>query len=181
LHPTSVLPARVANIPVRLLNTMDPTAYGTLIDGNVEPNKIKAVAAKDGITAIKIKSSRMLLAYGFLRKVFEVFENYKTPIDMITTSEVGISLTIDKDKYLNEIVGELESFGTVSLDRNQVIVCVVGDLSEEKNGYAAKITTALAEVPIRMISYGGSRFNMSFVVDEKYKKFALQSLSKHLF
>lgn len=181
LHPTSVLPARVANIPVRLLNTMDPTAYGTLIDGNVEPNKIKAVAAKDGITAIKIKSSRMLLAYGFLRKVFEVFENYKTPIDMITTSEVGISLTIDKDKYLNEIVSELESFGTVSLDRNQVIVCVVGDLSEEKNGYAAKITTALAEVPIRMISYGGSRFNMSFVVDEKYKKLALQSLSKHLF
>ena len=181
LHPTSVLPARVANIPVRLLNTMDPTAYGTLIDSKIEPNRIKAVAAKDGITAIKIKSSRMLLAYGFLRKVFEVFENFKTPIDMITTSEVGISLTIDKDKYINEIVAELEAYGTVTLDRNQVIICVVGDLSEEKNGYAAKITAALTEVPIRMISYGGSRYNMSFVVDEKYKKQALQSLSKHLF
>lgn len=181
LHPTSVLPAKLTNTPVRLLNTMDPKAHGTLISNVSEPNKIKAVAAKDGITTIKIKSGRMLLAYGFLRKVFEIFEKYKTPIDMITTSEVGVSLTIDKDKHLNSIVNELQEFGTVFVYTDQVIICVAGDLAQEKNGYAAQITGALKEIPLRMISYGGSNYNMSLVIEAKYKKQALQLLSKNLF
>lgn len=181
LHPTSVLPARKANIPVRLLNTMKPEAYGTLISSYSEPNKIKAVAAKDDITVIKIKSGRMLLAYGFLRKVFEIFEKYKTPIDMITTSEVGVSITIDKDKNLEKIVEDLAEYGAVFVNTDQVIICVAGDLSADQSGYAAKITNALKDVPMRMISYGGSSYNMSLLVDRKYKHKALKALSKELF
>jgi aspartate kinase len=181
LHPTSVLPAKLANIPVRLLNTMDPDAHGTLISSYSEPNKIKAVAAKDGITVIKIKSGRMLLAYGFLRKVFEIFENHKTPIDMITTSEVGVSLTIDKDKHIKEIVSQLQDYGTVFVNTDQVIICVAGDLSADQSGFAAKITEALKTIPIRMISYGGSSYNMSLLIDAKYKQMALQALSRNLF
>ena len=181
LHPTSVVPARMANIPVRLLNTMNPEAHGTLISTYSEPNKIKAVAAKDGITAIKIKSGRMLLAYGFLRKVFEIFEKHKTPIDMITTSEVGVSLSIDYDKNLSKIVEELQEFGSVFVNTDQVIVCVAGDLSADHNGYAAKITNALKDIPLRMISYGGSSYNLSLLIDAKYKTQALQALSNELF
>lgn len=181
LHPTSVLPAKMANIPVRLLNTMQPQAKGTLISVNQIKNRIAAVAAKDGITAIKIKSGRMLLAYGFLRKVFEIFEAYKTPIDMITTSEVGVSLTIDNDKNLDLIVNELKPFGSVEVDRDQVIVCVVGDLVPETKGHAHLVFDALKEIPIRMISYGGSSFNISFLINAEDKKAALNALSKKLF
>ena len=181
LHPTSVLPAKLTNIPVRLLNTMKPEAPGTLISHYQEKNKIEAVAAKDNITAIKIKSGRMLLAHGFLRKVFEIFESYKTPIDMITTSEVGVSVTIDDNRHLNDIVEDLKKFGTVEVDTNQVIICVVGDLVAENVGYASKILNALKDIPVRMISYGGSNHNVSLLVNEKYKKEALNTLSKHLF
>lgn len=181
LHPTSVLPAKLANIPVRLLNTMKPQAPGTLISHYQEKYKLEAVAAKDNITAIKIKSGRMLLAHGFLRKVFEIFETYKTPIDMITTSEVGVSVTIDDSRHLNEIVLDLKKFGTVEVDTNQVIICVVGDLVAENVGYVSKILNALKDIPVRMISYGGSNHNVSLLVNEKYKKEALNTLSKHLF
>jgi len=181
LHPTSVLPAKLANVPVRLLNTMEPQAEGTLICSHQEKHRIAAIAAKDGITAIKIKSGRMLLAYGFLRKVFEIFESYKTPIDMITTSEVGVSVTIDDDRHLNEIVDDLKKFGTVDVDRDQVIVCVVGDLVAENNGYANKIFDAVKEIPIRMISYGGSNFNVSLLINATDKKAALNLLSQKLF
>ncbi|SMO58817.1 aspartate kinase [Saccharicrinis carchari] len=181
LHPTSVLPAKLANIPVRLLNTMKPDAPGTLISHYQEKNKIEAVAAKDNITAIKIKSGRMLLAYGFLRKVFEIFETYKTPIDMITTSEVGVSVTIDDSRHLNNIVDDLKKFGLVEVDTKQVIICVVGDLVADNAGYASKILGALKDIPIRMISYGGSNQNVSLLISEKYKKEALNLLSKHLF
>ncbi|MCU4163370.1 aspartate kinase [Carboxylicivirga caseinilyticus] len=181
LHPTSVLPAKLANIPVRLLNTMEPQAKGTMISSNQRKHRMAAIAAKDGITAIKIKSGRMLLAYGFLRKVFEIFESYKTPIDMITTSEVGVSVTIDNDKHLNEIVDDLKKYGTVDVDTNQVIVCVVGDLVAENKGYANKIFDALKEVPIRMISYGGSNYNVSILINADDKKKALNLLSDKLF
>ncbi|MCW3806535.1 aspartate kinase [Plebeiibacterium marinum] len=181
LHPTSVLPAKLANVPVRLLNTMEPKAAGTLISSNQEKNRITAVAAKDDITAIKIKSGRMLLAYGFLRKVFEIFESYKTPIDMISTSEVGVSVTIDNNKHLDDIVDDLKKFGTVDIDTDQVIICVVGDLVADKVGYANKIFEALKGIPIRMISYGGSNYNVSILVDKKYKKDALNALSDKLF
>jgi len=181
LHPTSVLPARLNNIPVRLLNTMDPTAHGTLISDKLQHDRITAVAAKDGITAIKIKSGRMLLAHGFLRKVFEIFESYKTSIDMITTSEVGVSVTIDNDRYLNEIVDDLKKYGTVHVDTDQVIICVVGDLVATNKGYANRIFEALKEVPIRMISYGGSNYNVSILVSAKDKVDALRALSAKLF
>ncbi|TLX76978.1 aspartate kinase [Labilibacter sediminis] len=181
LHPTSVLPAKLGNIPVRLLNTMEPDAPGTLISSKQEKDRITAVAAKDDITAIKIKSGRMLLAHGFMRKVFEIFESYKTPIDMITTSEVGVSVTIDNNKHLEDIVDDLKKFGTVDVDTNQVIVCVVGDLIADNVGYANKIFNALKDIPIRMISYGGSNFNVSILIDEKYKKEALNALSNNLF
>ncbi len=181
LHPTSVLPAKLANIPVRLLNTMKPDAVGTLISHFQEKHRIEAVAAKDNITAIKIKSGRMLLAHGFLRKVFEIFESYKTPIDMVTTSEVGVSVTIDDNRHLSDIVEDLKKFGTVEIDANQVIICVVGDLVAENVGYASKILNSLKGIPVRMISYGGSNHNVSLLVNEKYKKEALNSLSKHLF
>lgn len=181
LHPTSVLPAKLGNIPVRLLNTMDPTAEGTLISSNQIKHTIKAVAAKDGITAIKIKSGRMLLAYGFLRKVFEIFESYKTPIDMVSTSEVGVSVTIDNDRHLDDIVDDLKKYGTVTVDTDQVIVCVVGDLESGNKGYANKIFEALKEIPIRMISYGGSNFNVSVLVNAKDKVATLKALSDKLF
>ncbi|MBS2097126.1 aspartate kinase [Carboxylicivirga linearis] len=181
LHPTSVLPAKLANIPVHLLNTMQPQAKGTLISSNQRKERLAAIAAKDGITAIKIKSGRMLLAYGFLRKVFEIFESYKTPIDMITTSEVGVSVTIDEDKHLQEIVNDLKKYGTVEVDTDQVIVCVVGDLVAENKGYANQIFDALKDVPIRMISYGGSNYNVSLLINAEDKKKALNLLSDNLF
>lgn len=181
LHPTSVLPAKLANIPVRLLNTMDPQAPGTIISSSQHKGRLTAVAAKDNITAIKIKSGRMLLAYGFLRKVFEIFESYKTPIDMITTSEVGVSVTIDNDRHLEEIVDDLRKFSTVEVDRDQVIICIVGDLVAENKGYANRIFEALKDIPIRMISYGGSEHNISLLVSSKDKVRALRALSAKLF
>ena len=181
LHPTCILPTKLANIPVRLLNTMEPEAPGTLICEESEPNKIKAVAAKDGITAIKIKSGRMLLAYGFLRKVFEIFESHQTPIDMVTTSEVGVSLSIDNTRNLTEILDELRKFGKVSVDKDMVIICVTGDLKWTNVGFEAKVVDALKEIPVRMISYGGSNHNISFLVKAEDKKRSLQALSDHLF
>ena len=181
LHPTCIQPAKYANIPVRLLNTMEPEAPGTLISNESENGKIKAVAAKDNITAIKIKSSRMLLTHGFLRKVFEIFESYQTSIDMICTSEVGVSMSIDNTKHLHEIVDDLKKYGTVTVDHNMCIVCVVGDLKWENVGFEAKAVAALAEIPVRMISYGGSNYNISFLIKEEDKKRALQALSKTLF
>lgn len=181
LHPTCVLPAKLSNVPVRILNTNNPKAHGTLISGAENHRGISAIAAKDGIIAIRIHSGRMLLAYGFLRKIFEIFENYQTPIDMITTSEVSVSVTIDKAKHLDEIVDELRKFGTVEVDKSQVIVCVVGDLVRGNKGYASKIFDALKEIPLRMISYGGSDHNLSILIDEEYKKETLQALSAKLF
>ena len=182
LHPQSILPAKLANIPVKLLNTMDPTAKGTTItEESGKGDAIKAVAAKDGITAIKIKSARMLLAYGFLRSVFEVFERYRTPIDMITTSEVAVSLTIDDSTHLSEIVKELEAFGTVEVDKDQTIICLVGDMISEEGEMAMKLFTALKEVPLRMISYGGSRHNISVLTNAENKVKALQKINEGLF
>ena len=181
LHPTCVQPAKYAGIPVRLKNTMDPKADGTIIDNVIVRGKIKAVAAKDNITAIKITSSRMLLAYGFLRKVFEIFETYKTSIDMITTSEVGVSVSIDNTNNLNAIVDELKKFGHVQIDKDMCIICVVGDLNSENIGFESKATEALKDIPVRMISYGGSNHNISFLISAKDKQHALQSLSDHLF
>lgn len=181
LHPQSVFPAQKYNIPVRLLNTMEPSAPGTLISSSSTESGIKSIAAKDGITAIKIQSSRMLLAYGFLRKVFEVFERYKTPIDMITTSEVAVSLTIDDAKHLEEILLELKDLGTVEIDQNQSIICIVGDFLASKSGYAAKVFDALRGTPIRMISYGGSAHNISILVNTELKNEALKSLHKGIF
>ncbi|AKQ45834.1 aspartate kinase [Rufibacter radiotolerans] len=181
LHPSSILPAQQGNIPVRLLNTMQPEATGTTISSKKSGSKIKAVAAKDGIIAIKIKSSRMLLAYGFLRSVFEVFERFKTPIDMITTSEVAVSLTIDNDKYLPEITEALQRFGTVEIDSGLTIVCVVGDFMEDKPGAALRVVQSLAQIPLRMISYGGSKNNISFLVNTKFKEEALISINEGVF
>ncbi|MDP2387683.1 MAG: aspartate kinase [Bacteroidota bacterium] len=181
LHPTCILPAQKRNIPVRLLNTMQPQAKGTIITSSNHNTGIKAVAAKDGITAINIKSGRMLLAYGFLRSVFEVFERHKTPIDMITTSEVAVSLTIDNATNLPAIIKELEAFGNVEIDKDQAIICIVGDFSGEKKGYANKVFDALKEIPIRMISYGGSAHNISVLVNGDQKKDALIALNKGIF
>ena len=181
LHPQSVFPAQKYKIPVRLLNTMEPEAPGTLISSFSEPGKIKSIAAKDGITAIKIQSSRMLLAYGFLRRVFEIFERFKTPIDMITTSEVAVSLTIDDTRNLDDILKELDKFGTVELDQDQTIICVVGDFGADKHGYAARVFEALKHIPIRMISYGGSNYNVSLLVKTADKTEALRSLHNRLF
>lgn len=181
LHPTCIQPAKFANIPVRLLNTMEPSAPGTLISNDTELGKIKAVAAKDNITAIQIKSGRMLLAYGFLRKVFEIFESYQTSIDMICTSEVGVSVSIDDTKHLNEIVNDLKKYGIVTVDHDMCIICVVGDLRWENVGFEAKALDAMSEIPVRMISFGGSDYNISFLVSKEDKKRSLQSLSDHLF
>lgn len=181
LHPQSVFPAQKYKIPVRLLNTMDPQAKGTLITNDSEKNQIKSIAAKDGITAIKINSSRMLLAYGFLRRVFEVFERYKTSIDMITTSEVAVSLTIDDTTHIVEILGELKAFGDVEVDNNQTIICVVGDFGADKHGFGSRVLEALKHLPLRMISYGGSNHNLSVLVKTEDKVEALRSLHSRLF
>lgn len=181
LHPTCVQPAKYAGIPVRLLNTMDPEAEGTTISNATEYGKIKAVAAKDNIIAIKIKSSRMLLATGFLRKVFEIFESYQTPIDMVCTSEVGVSMSIDNSAHLGEIVDELKKYGTVTVDTGMCVVCVVGDLDWSNIGFETQVLEAMKSIPVRMISYGGSNYNISFLIKEEDKKRALQSLSDTLF
>lgn len=180
LHPSSVQPAKKENIPVRLKNTLNPQDEGTLITAENTKGNIKAVAAKSGITAIKIKSTNMLLAYGFIRKVFEVFEAWKTPIDMIATSEVAISLTIDCTEQLDNILKDLEKYGTIEVDRNMAIICIVGDCSAGKSGLGAQVLTALAEVPLRMISYGGSEHNISVLVKEEDKKKAMIDLSRKL-
>ena len=181
LHPQSVFPAQKYKIPVRLLNTMEPQAAGTLISSESEKGRIKSIAAKDGITAIKIQSSRMLLAYGFLRKVFEIFERYKTPIDMITTSEVAVSVTIDYLDNLDKIIEELHAFGSVEVDKDQSIVCVVGDFSAEKHGYAARVLDSIKHIPVRMISYGGSNYNISLLINTTDKTEALKSLHGRIF
>ena len=181
LHPTCVLPAKAAGIPVKVLNTMEPEAEGTLIDNIFDPGQIKAIAAKDNITTVKIVSTRMLLQTGFLRKVFEIFETYNTPIDVVTTSEVGISMSIDKIDQLANIVHELKQYGTVVVDQDMCIICVVGDLRSKNIGFESTITNALRDIPIRMISFGGSEHNISFLVSQQDKQAALKALSKELF
>jgi aspartate kinase len=180
LHPQTVLPARVQGIPVRLKNTMNPADSGTLITTESDGTGIKAVAAKDGITAIKIRSARMLMAYGFLRHIFEVFERYKTPIDMISTSEVAVSLTIDNTKNLDQISREMLDYGEVEVDENMSIICIVGDIIQDEKGFASRVFNALDGIPIRMISYGGSRYNISVLVPTIHKKSTLQTLSDKL-
>jgi len=182
LHPQSVFPAQRYNVPVKILDTLAPEMAGTTIsaDGAIKGG-VRAIAAKDGITAIRIHSSRMLLAYGFLRRVFEVFERYKTPIDMITTSEVAISLTIDETKHLDDIKKELEDFGHVEIDHDQTIVCVVGDFSSSTHGYTSRVLDAVKHLPIRMISYGGSEYNISLLLNTSDKVEALKSLHNRLF
>jgi aspartate kinase len=181
LHPASIWPAQFYKVPVKLLNTMQPEAKGTLITELAGSVGVKAVAAKDGITAIKIKSSRMLLAYGFLRKIFEVFEKHRTSIDMITTSEVGVSLTIDNDTNLPAIIQELEPFGTVEIDANQTIVSIVGNEITETKNVMQQLFTALKDIPIRMVSYGGSSHNISILIPKNYKEQTLQLLNVGLF
>ena len=180
LHPQTVFPARVQDIPVRLKNTLNPNDSGTLITSETSGAGIKAVAAKDGITAIKIRSDRMLMAYGFLKNVFKIFEEFKTPIDMISTSEVAVSLTIDNTENLKKIVGELDKYGTVEIDHNMTIICIVGDIIAEERGFASKVFHALDGISIRMISYGGSRYNISVLVPNSQKKNTLQALSENL-
>jgi aspartate kinase len=181
LHPTCIWPAQQENVPVRLLNTMQPEAAGTVITKEAGSEGVKAMAAKDGIVAIKIKSSRMLLAYGFLRKVFEVFEKYKTSIDMITTSEVAVSVTIDNDQFLNEIVQELAPFGTVDVLKNQTIVSIVGNEIAQTKNVLQKIFDSLKNVPVTMVSYGGSPHNISLLVPADQKVNTLQLLNSGLF
>ncbi len=181
LHPSTINPAREKNIPVRLKNTMDPPDEGTLITSELKLRDYKAVAAKDGITAIRIRSARMLMAYGFLRKVFEIFETYRTPIDMITTSEVAVSITIDNPESLPEIEKELKLLGTVEIEKDQSIICIVGDFRTERTGSAPEIFEALNTIPLKMISYGGSNISLSLLIDTANKTEALRLLSKHLF
>jgi aspartate kinase len=181
LHPSSVNPAREKNIPVRLKNTMEPEDPGTLITAVCTLEDYKAVAAKDGISVIRIRSDRMLMAYGFLRKVFEIFEAYKTPIDMITTSEVAVSITIDNPEFLEQIARDLKELGTVEVEENQSIVCIVGDFRTERTGSAPEIFEALNTIPLKMISYGGSPNSISLLIDSSNKVKALRLLSNHLF
>ncbi len=181
LHPTCIWPAQQENVPVKLLNTMQPDATGTVIMKEAGSTGVKAVAAKDGITAIKIKSSRMLLAYGFLRKIFEVFEKYKTSIDMITTSEVAVSVTIDNDQFLKEILQELQPFGTVEVEENQTIISIVGNEIAQTDQVLEKLFSAIRSVPVTMVSYGGSPHNISLLVPAAEKKTTLQALNKGLF
>lgn len=181
LHPACVLPARLHNIPIRLLNTMEPDKPGTLICNTPPTKSIKAVSAKDNITAIHIKSGRMFRAYSFLKKVFETFERHSTAVDMIATSEVGVTVTIDNDLRLQQIVDDLKAFGTVSVDRDMVIVCVVGDLEWHNGGFTARAVDALGDLPVRMISYGGSNHNVAMVLRSKDKVEALNKLSASLF
>lgn len=181
LHPTCILPAKKRDIPVLLKNTMQPEAKGTIISNIETKEGIKAVAAKDGICAINIKSDRMLLAHGFLRAVFEIFERYKTSIDMITTSEIAVSLTIDNVTHLKDITKELEEFSKVEVELDQSIICIVGRLPKDKPGYAHKVLTCLKDIPLRMVSYGGSENNVSVLVNSVHKKDALIALNKGLF
>lgn len=181
LHPSSILPAQKYGIPVRLKSTMDEEAQGTVISNVTGDADIKAIAAKDDITAIKIKSTRMLLAHGFLRKIFEIFEKYKTSIDMVTTSEVAVSVTIDDSRYLDLIVDELKRFGVVEVDKNQTIICIVGSMLTQKTGVLSKIFNALDSVPVRMISYGGSKNNLSMLVDTQLKNETLLALNESIF
>ncbi|HEX2848376.1 MAG TPA: aspartate kinase [Chitinophagaceae bacterium] len=181
LHPASIWPAQTYKIPVKLLNTMQPEAKGTLITELAHGVGVKAVAAKDNIIAIRIKSSRMLLAYGFLRKIFEVFEKYRTPIDMITTSEVAVSLTIDNPAFLKEILKELEPFGTTEVDHNQTIISVVGNEIAQTTDIVKKLFGSIMNIPVRMVSYGGSPHNISLLIDAKYKMQILQQLNKGMF
>ena len=181
LHPTCIQPAKYANIPVRLLNTMEPSAPGTLIDNRPDFGVIKAVAAKDNITVIKIKSSRMLLAHGFLRKVFEIFESYRTSIDMICTSEVGVSMSIDNTRFLSEIVHHLKKYGTVTVDLDMCLICVVGDMDWENVGFESRVLAAMKDIPVRMVGYGGSNYNISLLVKGEDKERALRALSAQLF
>jgi aspartate kinase len=181
LHPSTIVPAQKYNVPVRLKNTMDEKAAGTIITGKGTAGTFKAVAAKDGITAIKIKSSRMLMAYGFLRRVFEIFESYKTPIDMIATSEVAVSLTIDNNTNLPAIETELKKFGSIEVDKDQTIICVVGNRIMDQKGVLEKVFRALPDVPVRMVSCGGSANNVSILVDKQYKDKALNLLNEGLF
>jgi aspartate kinase len=181
LHPSSVNPARKAGIPVRLKNTMQPDALGTLISSQSDPGNIKAIAAKDNIIAIRVVSNRMFLAYGFLRNVFEVFERYKTPIDMITTSEVAVSLTIDQDLHLDAIVKELETFASLEIDREMSIVSVVGDNLADRSGSINAVVQSMQEIPLRMVSCGGSRNNISMLIETRYKISALKALNVGLF
>jgi len=181
LHPSTILPAKIAGIPVVIKNTMEPAAGGTTISERSSGRGVKAVAAKDGITALRIKSGRMLLAYGFMRKVFEIFELYKTPIDMITTSEISVSLTIDDLANLDQIVDDLHHYGTVEVDHEQTIICAVGEGIASETTTAAGLLRALGEIPVRMISYGGSENNISILVPSVCKSQALNALSNHLF
>ncbi len=181
LHPSSVNPAKLKNIPVRLKNTMQPSDEGTLITGSSVLMDYKAVAAKDGISVLRIKSDRMLMAFGFLRKVFEIFEVYKTPIDMITTSEISVSITIDFTQNINQIAKDLRELGTVEIEDNQSIICIVGDFRTERTGSAPEIFEALNTIPLKMISYGGSPNSLSLLIDTKNKVEALKLLSNHLF
>lgn len=181
LHPTCVLPAKKAGIPVKLLNTMDPTAEGTIISNRMEKGKIKAVAAKDNITVINITSSRMFMAYGFMAKVYEIFNKYKTCIDVVSTSEVGVSLSIDNDTFLSEIINELEKLGNVEIDKDMCIICVVGDLNWHNVGFESTATEAMRNIPVRMISYGGTPYNISYLIKEVDKERALKTLSSYLF
>ncbi len=181
LHPASIWPAQTYNVPVKLLNTMEPQAKGTLIEEKAGSVGVKAVAAKDNIIAIRIKSSRMLLAYGFLRKIFEVFEKYRTPIDMITTSEVAVSLTIDSAAHLKDILKELEPFGTVEVDQNQTIISVVGNEISKTEDMVKKLFGSIMNIPVRMVSYGGSHHNISLLVPAEYKTQILQQLNKGMF
>lgn len=181
LHPNCIIPAQQRNVPVRIKNTLDPDAKGTFITSKKNPDSVKAIAVKDNITAIKIKSSRMILAYGFLRNVFEVFEKYKTSIDMITTSEIAISVTIDEASHLTEILEEISPYGYVEVDKNQSIICIVGDFVAERKGVGVDIFKAMEDIPVRMISYGGSKNNISLLIDTDFKKEALMALNKQLF
>jgi len=181
LHPSTIVPAQKYHVPVRLKNTMDEKAPGTIISDKGSRGQFKAIAAKDGITAINIKSSRMLLAHGFLRRVFEVFERYKTSIDMISTSEVAVSLTIDDNKSLTPILDELKTFGTIEVDENQSIICIVGNMLSEKEGVLKEVFQSLATVPIRMVSYGGSQNNISILVETGQKENALNLLNEGIF
>jgi|SRR5687768_11662316 len=183
LHPLCVRPAREAGVPIRLLNTLNPESQGTIIhrENLSEAAGVKAVAAKDGIIAINIRSSHMLMAHGFLKKIFEVFENHKTSVDMITTAEVAVSLTIDDDSNLDKIINDLEQYGTITVDKNQSIICVVGAFRKDDSGIAIQVLEPLKDIPIRMISSGGSESNISVLIDSKYKRQALEALNKDLF
>lgn len=181
LHPSSINPARQKNIPVRLKNTMEPDDEGTLISSASTLQDYTAVAAKDGITAIRIRSDRMLMAYGFMRRIFEAFEAFRTPIDMITTSEVSVSLTIEDPTFLDEIVKSLSSIGLVEVECNQTIICVVGDFRPDRVGSAPEIFEALNDIPVKMISYGGSENSVSILINTSDKITALRSLSEKLF